>query len=70
MDITTRAQSVSASASAKMVLAAGEEMENRQRAAQEADRRNRKRDSTLVAGAEASIAQKKLFEEQIEVIIK
>lgn len=68
MDITTRAQSVSASASAKMVLAAGEEMENRQRAAQEADRRNRKRDSTLVAGAEASIAQKKLFEEQIEVL--
>ena len=68
MDITTKAQGFPASTSAKMVLAARKETENRQRAAQEADRRNTKRDSALVAGMEASIAQKKLFEEQIEVL--
>ena len=68
MDITTKAQGFPASTSAKMVLAASKETENRQRAAQEADRRNIKRDSALVAGMEASIAQKKLFEEQIEVL--
>ena len=68
MDITTKAQGFPASTSAKMVLAASKETENRQRAAQEADRRNTKRDSALVAGMEASIAQKKLFEEQIEVL--
>lgn len=68
MDITTKAQGFPASISAKMVLAASKETENRQRAAQEADRRNIKRDSALVAGMEASIAQKKLFEEQIEVL--
>lgn len=68
MDITTGAQGFSAAASAKRVLASSKDMENRQRAAQEADRRNRKRDLALVAGAEASIAQEKLLEEQIEVL--
>ena len=45
-------------------------MEKNQRLINEVNRQSAKRNATLVAGAEASIAQKELLEQQVEIFQK
>lgn len=56
--------------SAIEVSAINKEMARCQRIIQEVNRQTAKRAATVVAGAEASIAQKELLEQQLEVIKK
>ena len=59
-----------AATSAIQVSAIAEQIERNHRFSAEMDRQTAKKTETLVAGAEASIAQKELLEQQLEVIKK
>ena len=54
--------------SAKRVAEISDEMEQNQRLINETNRQNFERNEKLVAGAEASIVQKELLEQQLETI--
>ena len=54
--------------SAKRVAEISDEMERNQRLINETNRQNFERNEKLVAGAEASIVQKELLEQQLETI--
>ena len=56
---------LSAATSALQASLINEEIEHSRRIANEISRQSAKRDATLVAGAEASIAQKELLEQQL-----
>ena len=56
--------------SAKRVAEISDEMEQNQRLVNETNRQNSERNEKLVAGAEASIAQKELLEQQVEIFQK
>ena len=66
LDLNDLSSSLSAASSAMRASAIAEEMERSQRIVTEINRQNVKRNETLVAGAEASIAQKELLEKQLE----
>ena len=59
---------LAAATSAVQAFALSEELERSQQLISEIQRQVAEKDATLVAGAEASIAQKELFEEQLEII--
>lgn len=61
---------LSAANSALRVSAIADEMEKNQRMISEINRQSAKRNATLMAGAEASVAQKELLEQQLEIIQK
>lgn len=70
LDLNDLSRSLSAANSAMQVAAMAEEIERNQRIVTEINRQAAKRNETLVAGAEASIAQKELLEKQLEVTQK
>lgn len=70
LDLNDLSSSLSAASSAMRASAIAEEMERSQRIVTEINRQNVKRNETLVAGAEASIAQKELLEKQLEATQK
>ena len=61
---------VSTATSALRASAIADEMEQNQRMIAEINRQSAKRNATLIAGAEASVAQKELLEQQLEIIQK
>lgn len=67
LDFNELSGKLSVAASAMRASAIAEEMERSQRIAVTMARQSAERDSTLVAGAEASIAQKELLEQQLEI---
>ena len=69
-DLNGLKDSLSMATSAMQVSAVAEEMEKNQRLINEVNRQSAKRNATLVAGAEASIAQKELLEQQVEMFQK
>lgn len=69
-DLNGLKDSLSMATSAMQVSAVAEEMEKNQRLINEVNRQSAKRNATLVAGAEASIAQKELLEQQVEIFQK
>ena len=70
LDLNDLSRSLSAANSAMRVSAIAEDMERSQRIVTEINRQAAKRNETLVAGAEASIAQKELLEKQLEATQK
>lgn len=70
LDLNDLSRSLSAANSAMQAAAMAEEIERNQRIVTEINRQAAKRNETLVAGAEASIAQKELLEKQLEVTQK
>ena len=60
----------STATSALQASAIADEMEQNQRMIAEINRQSAKRNATLIAGAEASVAQKELLEQQLEIIQK
>lgn len=70
LDLNDLSRSLSAANSAMQAAAIAEEMEHAQRIIAENNRQAAKRNETLVAGAEASIAQKELLEQQLEATQK
>lgn len=54
--------------SATRAYAIADDMERNQHLIQEINEQNAKKNATLLAGAEANIAQKALFEQQIEIL--
>lgn len=61
---------VSTATSALRASTIADEMEQNQRMIAEINRQSAKRNATLIAGAEASVAQKELLEQQLEIIQK
>lgn len=61
---------LSTATSALQASAIADEMEQNQRMIAEINRQSAKRNATLIAGAEASVAQKELLEQQLEIIQK
>lgn len=61
---------LSTATSALRASAIADEMEQNQRMIAEINRQSAKRNATLIAGAEASVAQKELLEQQLEIIQK
>lgn len=61
---------LSTATSALRASAIADEMEQNQRMITEINRQSAKRNATLIAGAEASVAQKELLEQQLEIIQK
>lgn len=70
LDFNNLSRSLSAANSAMQAAAMAEEMERAQRIIAENNRQVAQRNETLVAGAEASIAQKELLEKQLEATQK
>ena len=70
LDFNNLSRSLSAANSAMQAAAMAEEMERAQRIIAENNRQAAQRNETLVAGAEASIAQKELLEKQLETTQK
>lgn len=68
VDINNLKMSLSDTTSALKAAAIAEENERNQRIVAEINRQSAKRNATLLAGAEASIEQKELFEQQLEII--
>ena len=68
VDLGSLKETLSAVNSAMRVNSIAEEMEHRERVAAAIARESAKRDATLVAGAEASIEQKELLQQQLEMI--
>lgn len=68
IDLEALKQGLSVANSAVRVSAIAEEMERSQRILDQTNKQTAQRDATLVAGAEANIAQKELFEQQIEML--
>lgn len=61
---------LSTATSALRASAIADEMEQNQQMIAEINRQSAKRNATLIAGAEASVAQKELLEQQLEIIQK
>lgn len=61
---------LSTATSALRASAITDEMEQNQQMIAEINRQSAKRNATLIAGAEASVAQKELLEQQLEIIQK
>ena len=61
---------LSTATSALRASTIADEMEQNQRMIAEINRQSAKRNATLIAGAEASVAQKELLEQQLEIIQK
>lgn len=70
LDFNELSRKLAASTSAMQASAIAEEMERSQRIAATIARQSAERDATFLAGAEASVAQKELLEQQLEVIKK
>lgn len=70
MDISELTKGLSVANSAIRASAIADEMERNQRLIQQISEQNAKKNATLLAGAEANITQKKLFEQQIKIIQK
>ena len=68
IDLEALKQGLSVANSAVRVSAIAEEMERNQRILDQTNKQTAQRDATLVAGAEANIAQKELLEQQIEML--
>lgn len=68
VDLSSLKETLSAANSAMRVNAIAEEMAHGERVAAAIARESAKRDATLVAGAEASIEQKELLQQQLEMI--
>ena len=68
VDLGSLKETLSAANSAMRVNAIAEEMAHGERVAAAIARESAKRDATLVAGAEASIEQKELLQQQLEMI--
>lgn len=68
IDLEALKQGLSVANSAVRVSAIAEEMERNQRILDQINKQTAQRDDTLVAGAEANIAQKELLEQQIEML--
>lgn len=68
VDLGSLKETLSAVNSAMRVNSIAEEMEHRERVAAAIARESAKRDATLVAGAEASIEQKEILQQQLEMI--
>ena len=66
LDFNNLSRKLSAANSALQASAIADEIERNQRIVAEINRQSAKRDATLVAGAEASIEQKELLEQQLE----
>lgn len=70
MDFNDLKLDLSTATSALRASAIADEMEQNQRMIAEINRQSAKRNATLIAGAEASVAQKELLEQQLEIIQK
>ncbi len=70
MDIDELTKKIATVNSSIQVSVINEDIEKNQRLIEQISRHNAKRNATLIAGAEANIAQKELFEQQIEIIQK
>jgi hypothetical protein len=70
LDLSDLSRQLSDATSAMQVSVIAEEMKRSQRVVGEINRQMAEKDATFVAGAEASIAQKELLEQQLEVIKK
>lgn len=68
VDLGSLKETLSVANSAMRVNAIAEEMAHGERVAAAIARESAKRDATLVAGAEASIEQKELLQQQLEMI--
>lgn len=68
IDFNNLSGQLSAATSAMRASVIASEMDRNQRVVAEINRQMAEKDATLVAGAEASIAQKELLEEQLEII--
>ena len=68
IDLEALKQGLSVANSAVRVSAIAEETERNQRILDQINKQTAQRDDTLVAGAEANIAQKELLEQQIEML--
>ena len=66
LDFNNLSRKLSAANSALQASAIADEIERNQRIVAEINRQSAKRDATLVAGAEASIEQKELLEQQLK----
>ena len=67
-DIKLDLSAISAANSAMQASIVHEQMERDRQLAAEISRQSAKRDATLVAGAEASIEQKELLQQQLDII--
>lgn len=67
-DIKLDLSAISAANSAMQASIVHEQMERDRQLASEISRQSAKRDATLVAGAEASIEQKELLQQQLDII--
>ncbi len=67
-DIKLDLSAISAANSAMQASIVHEQMERDKQIAAEISRQSTKRDATLVAGAEASIKQKELLQQQLDII--
>lgn len=70
MDISELTKGLSAANSAIQASVIADDMERHQRLVQQINEIDAEKNVTLLAGAEANIAQKELFEQQIEIIQK
>ena len=68
IDLEALKQGLSVANSAMRVSTIAEEKEHSQRILDHTNKQTAQRDATLVAGAEANIAQKELLEQQIEML--
>lgn len=68
IDLEALKQGLSVANSAMRVSTIAEEKEHSQRILDQISKQTAQRNATLVAGAEANIAQKELFEQQIEML--
>ena len=68
IDLEALKQGLSVANSAMRVSTIAEETERNQRILDQINKQTAQRDATLVAGAEANIAQKELLEQQIEML--
>lgn len=66
LDFNNLSRKLSVANSALQASAIADEIDRNQRIVAEINRQSAKRDATLVAGAEASIEQKELLEQQLE----
>ena len=67
-DMNDLKNSLSSANSAMKVATIAEDMERKQRIIAEANRQSAQRNAVLMAGAQASIEQKNLLEQQLEII--
>lgn len=68
IDLSGLKEALSSANSAIQASAIADEIERNQRIADAMARRSAERDATLIAGAEANIEQKELFQQQLEIL--